>query len=1062
MAQNPLRIAIALLLSAQLLIGQQSLSELQAYKDPQVTGINRMPAKATSHSYSSAAAALADDRASSERYQSLNGEWKFHWSAVPEAAPQGFEQRGYDASSWDEIPVPANWELHGYGTAIYTNIVYPFVPVHPPLPPSEDNPTGCYLKTFSVPADWEDMQITLTFGGVSSAYYVWLNGQLLGYSEDSALPTHFDITDYLQAGENTLAVKVFRYSDAVYLEDQDHWRLSGIQRDVYLSAAPEVQLYDFAVRTELSESYDAAMLQLRPRVRMSDHTDLTGYQLSAQLYDDQGQKVAHDPMTISMKDIYEEAFGQRGGPAFPLLETSIASPRLWSAEDPQLYTLLLTVSDGAGRAIEHRSTRVGFREVEIKDGELLINGVSTKIYGVNRHDHDPITGKVVSREAMVKDILVMKENNINAVRTSHYPNNEEFYKLCDYYGLYVMDEANLETHGLGGKFSNDPAYSNAFLERATRMVERDKNHPSIIMWSLGNESGSGYNHATMAEWIRYYDPTRPIHYEGAQTTFGEHRIDDRLYRDPDYVDMVSRMYAPIEYMVDMANWEEETRPVIWCEYAHAMGNSVGNLYKYTDAIRANKRLIGGYIWDWKDQGLLQKTADGEEYFAFGGDMGDTAINTSNFCLNGIVDPMTGLKPATYEVKYQYSPIQLKTKNAFNGKLEVTNYNQFTNLNEYKISWELLEDGKVISIGTAPSVDVAPGDSGALKIDAQLPTERMADARYDVNVIFTLATAKTWADAGHEVQRYQYQIPSSTSVAMTSSPKTTLTINGNTISGKDFDIRFNSETGQLSSIAYADQEILKSGIVPQLWRPSTDNDRGGTRTPETLKVWRDIPDRLELRSFDITSIDDSHAQVTAEYEVEGVGSFSMHYLISASGDIKVHFAQRIEAELPIIPKVGVQLSIDDSYDQVHWLGKGPYENYWDRNMAATVGHYEMPIEDFYYSYIRPQESSARTETEWFALTDESGAGIYVGAIDDPVTFSVWPYSTEMIEEALHTYDLSTSDALTINIDHLQMGLGGDDSWSWKALPHEEYRVPAQDYEFSFVIKPIMRNEEVKRK
>ena len=525
------------------------------WQDPQLNGINRMPAKATSHSYETIELAKLGNKKLSRRFKTLNGQWKFQWHSVPENALDDFFEPTHNDLLWDHIPVPSNWELEGYGTAIYTNSKYPFEPVDPPYTPEDDNPVGLYRTQFEVPANWSNKQITLTFGGVSSAYYVWLNGQFLGYSEDSMLPTHFDISSYLIEGQNHLAVKVLRWSDGVYLEDQDHWRLSGIQRDVYLTAAPNVQLYDFFVRTDLDEDYIDATLMIRLKTKLFNGSNINGEMVHVQLYDERQQPVLDQTMQISVQSIYHEKYEQRGKPDFAMLKAKIENPKKWSAEHPNLYTLVFSVVDSNGKLLEARSTKIGFRETEIRDGEFFINGESVLMLGVNRHDHDPVTGKVISDASMLKDILLMKKNNINAVRTSHYPNNEMFYELCDEYGIYVMDEANIETHEIGGKLSNDSAWASAFLDRAIRMVERDKNHPSIIFWSLGNEAGSGLNHATMANWIRAYDPTRPVHYEGAQTTSGQHKIEGKLFKDPDYVDVVSRMYNPIEYMVKMANIE---------------------------------------------------------------------------------------------------------------------------------------------------------------------------------------------------------------------------------------------------------------------------------------------------------------------------------------------------------------------------------------------------------------------------------------------------------------------------------------------------------------------------
>lgn len=1029
--------------------------EFTPWEDPQVYGLNRMPARATSASYTSEADALLGDHMKTERYQSLNGNWKFSWASVPEKAPENFQRPDFDDSSWEEIPVPANWELHGYGTAIYTNITYPFVPVQPPLVPNDDNPTGSYRTTFTVPDNWDDMQITLTFGGVSSAYYVWLNGKLVGYSEDSRLPTHFDITNYLQPGENVLATQVYRWSDGVYLEDQDHWRLSGIHRDVYISAAPKVQLYDFFVQTDLDDNYEDATLKIRPKIAVFDGATPEGYTVEAMLFDDAGEQVLAEPLSISANAVYNERYGQRDKPPFAMMEAEISNPKKWSAEKPNLYTLVFYLKNEAGQLAEARSVKIGFREVEFRDGELFVNGESVLLYGVNRHDHHPVTGKVVTEENMLEDILVMKRFNINAVRTSHYPNNEKWYELCDEYGLYVMDEANIETHGIGGKLSNDASWSGAFLARAVRMVERDKNHSSIIFWSLGNESGSGFNHATMANWMRKYDPTRTVHYEGAQTMG---RKDGKLQKDPDYVDMISRMYNSIDYMVEMANLEGENRPVVWCEYAHSMGNSTGNLFEFWDAIRANKRLIGGYIWDWVDQGLLQKTDSGESYYAYGGDMGDTAINDKNFCMNGIVDPARNPKPALWEVKKIYQPFVITGKDLNRGEIELTNWYDFTNLNEFNIFWQLQEDGRVLQQGQLDPVDLSAGKSTTVRVPFTSP-KPVAGANYYLQLSIQLKSDQSWARAGHEIASEQLILPFSEAAPLVKSSKIkALKINGNTIEGRDFSVSFDEKTGTLQSIKQAGKEFLTEGLIPHFWRPSTDNDRGGGRTLRTLGVWREASNKRHVTSYNIEQVSQKEVAVTTVQGLPDVNSkVKVTYRIFGSGDILVENTFEAGDELPMLPKYGMQMQIPSSYDQLTWLGRGPHENYADRQMSAYVGKYTESVSEDYYMYLLPQESSNKTDVEWFTLTDARGDGLYIGSVSAPLSISAWPYTTEDIEAAQHPYDLKKRDFITVNIDHKQMGVGGDDSWSLQALPHEAFRVPAQNYSYSFLIKPIRKNE-----
>ena len=1031
--------------------------DLNNIEDPLVTAINRLPSRATSISYENEKAAIIADRKASNRYRSLNGNWKFSWAPIPEKAPEGFYTKNYDDTDWKTIPVPSNWELHGYGTAIYTNVRYPFTPVNPPYVPNDDNPTGSYRTTFEIPKNWKDMQITLQFGGVSSAFFVWVNGIKIGYGQDSMLLSEFDITPYLNEGKNLLAVQVYRWSDGVYLEDQDHWRLSGIFRDVSITASPKIQLYDFFIKTDLDENYQDALLQIRPKIKTYDGEKINGWKLEAQLFDSEGNAILETPLSKDLQGIIYEYYNQRGKPKFAMFEAAVQNPKKWSAEHPNLYTLVFYLKNEKNEVKEYRSAKIGFREVEIHDGELLINGASTLMYGVNRHDHDPINGKVVDEELMLKDIKTMKQFNINAVRTSHYPNDSRWYELCDEYGIYVMDEANLETHQLGGYLSNRSEWGNAHLERATRMVERDKNHPSIIFWSLGNESGSGPNHQAMSGWIKNYDDTRFVHYEGAQTLNHEGR---EFLKDPDYVDMMSRMYMPIEPMVKMANLEDDHRPVIWCEYAHSMGNSTGNLFKFWEAIRSNKRMIGGYIWDWVDQGLLQKTKDGTSYYAYGGDMGDIKINDKNFCLNGIVNPDRSPQPALWEAKKVFQLIDFKEVDLSEQKIEIKNRHQFTNLKNFEATWELQEDGNTIQQGKLNDVNLDPGNSTVLTIPFSKP-DPTPGAEYFLKISFKLKKASLWAPAGYEIAWEQFKLPIQKSLPLYKSQSTSsIVVNEKetqvTFSSDDFSIVFDKQTGELISYIYKDVPLITGGLTPHFWRPSTDNDRGGGRTLKKLAIWRNASKDKRLKSFKFNKERSNKYNVSINYLIADFkANVALNYTIFGDGMIYVQnqFTPLKNNELPILPKYGMQIQVSKSLDTFQWLGRGPHENYIDRNLGAAIGMYQQSVTEGYESYIRPQESGNKTDVRWSTLSDKNGNGIYVAGVGNFLSISAWPYTTEDIEKALHTYDLKKRDFITLNIDHTQMGVGGDDSWSMAALPHEEFRVPAQNYNYGFIIKPI---------
>jgi len=1002
-------------------VSKESANKIRPWEDPEVSGINRMPARATSYSFQNETSALENIKETSERYKLLNGDWKFFWSPTPKGIPSGIEKPSFNDSTWKTIPVPANWELLGYGTALYTSAGYTFSPLEPPYTPENDNPTGVYRTSFETPTNWKDMQITLTFGGVSSAYYVWLNGKLLGYSEDSMLPTHFDITPFLKKGKNELAVKVYRWSDGTYLEDQDHWRLSGIHRDVYLTAAPKVQLYDFFVQTDLDENYEDATLKVRPKIKAFDGASLDGITLGMKLFDENNNNILKDSTRITADKIYNETYSQRGENDFALMEATIENPKKWSAEKPNLYTLVFDLKNKNGEILETRSSKIGFRKIELANGELLINGQSVLLYGVNRHDHDPIHGKVVSEASMTKDILTMKQFNINAVRTSHYPNNELWYELCDKYGMYLIDEANLETHGLGGKLSNDVAWSGAFLQRAIRMVERDKNHPSIIFWSLGNESGSGFNHATMAYWIKDYDDTRFIHYEGAQTTGGKHKVENKILKDPNYVDMVSRMYSPIDYMVRMAEYKEETRPIIYCEYAHSMGNSTGNLFDFWDKIRAHKNMIGGFIWDWVDQGLLQKNKEGVEYYAYGGDMGDANLpNSSNFCINGIVDPTINPKPALWECKKIFQPIKIKASNIDKKKQTTT-----------------------ITI---------PYKKPRLKVGAE----------YFIRIGFSLKTDESWAKKNHEIAWEQIKLNYHKDFKASKKSNNTIEITNNTVKGKNFHVVFNSETGMLNNYTFKNNTLIQNGLKPSFWRPDTDNDHLGGKTYKSLAIWKKASDSRTLKSFNISKINNSKIEVKSVFGFEDTDTtMKINYTIDNKGSILVETHFKGNDSLPMLPKLGLQLETSKSFDKLTWLGKGPFENYIDRQLSADVGLYNQSILNDYYAYIRPQESGNKTEVRWFALTNKKGKGLKVTGVSKNLSISAWPYTTNDINEAQHTYNLIPRDFITVNIDYKQMGLGGDDSWSLNALPHKQFRIPSKEYSYSFLIEPVINSKNLGR-
>jgi beta-galactosidase len=1014
------------------------------WENPDIVGINKEPGHCTLIPYSDIETALKVDREASRFYRSLNGNWKFHWVRKPADRPVDFYKPGYDISNWDLIPVPSNWQMHGYGIPIYLNVPYPFPP-NPPYIPHDYNPVGSYRRRFTIPDEWKDRQIFLHFDGVKSVFYVWMNGQKVGYSQDSMTPAEFNITKYLKSGENTLAVEVYRWSDGSYLEDQDMWRLSGIYRNVYLFATPQVHIRDFFVRTDLDENYTDATLMIRPKITSFTDQSLEGWTIEAQLYDPETAPVLSEPLSRTVSSIIGEKYPQRDNVKFALLEAKVGNPQKWSAEFPNLYTLVLTLKNAEGETIEAESCRVGFRKVEIKDGQLFVNGRSIKLFGVNRHEHDPDHGRAIPVSRMIQDIKLLKQHNINAVRTSHYPDDPTWYDLCDQYGIYLIDEANLESHGLKGYLSNVAGWHNAFVERAIRMVERDKNHPSVIFWSLGNETGCGPNHAAMSAWIKEYDPTRPIHYEGAAGN----------PVDYPYVDMISRMYARIPQIIRLATDPVDDRPMVLCEYAHAMGNSVGNLKEYWDAIRSHKRLIGGFIWDWADQGLRKKDPDGKEFWAYGGDFGDKP-NDGNFCCNGLVQPDRKPNPSLYEVKKVYQRIHVLPVDILDGKFRILNEYDFLNLDSTDIRCEVSADGRVIQKGTLPKLPLPPGAQRNLQINFN-KTNLQPGAEYWIKIIFTLAADTSWARQGHILAWDQFKIPFDVPPALVVDPNTipALTMKQDpqkiTVSGDNFELTFGKKSGALESFLFNEKQLVASALVPNFWRVPTDNDEGN-RMPKRLGVWRNAGTDRTVNTVEARQLNPEVVRITAEASIP-VGTNSTCktvYTVYGSGDIIVDSSLTPDGDnLPDLPRFGMQMAVPAQFDKLTWFGRGPHETYWDRKTGAAFGLYSGSVNKLIHRYVRPQENGNRSDVRWMALTDREGVGLV--AVGMPtIDVSAWPFTMQDLEKGKHIHEPPQGDTITVNLDYRQMGVGGDDSWG--ARTHPEYTLPARPYQYRLRLMP----------
>ncbi|WP_282135715.1 glycoside hydrolase family 2 TIM barrel-domain containing protein [Seonamhaeicola maritimus] len=1051
------------------------------WENPNVNQINRLPAKATFYNYDSAQGALADTRENSTNYKSLNGDWNFKWVAKPADASDDFQKSNFDASNWNKIDVPSNWEMRGYGTPIYTNSTYPFFNDYPNIN-HHDNPVGHYIKSFTIDESWNNKDIMLHFGGVSSAFYVWVNGNFVGYSEDTRLASEFDITKHIKQGENKVAVKVYRWCDGSYLEAQDHWRMSGIEREVYLQAAPKVRLSDFTVRTDLDDNYENALLQIRPELianiknkyvakvgefgNTNLKTTVDNWELITQLIDAEGNKVG-EPTATKFGKILGENYPQRDNVYFGLIETEVKAPKKWSADVPYLYTLLLTVKDDKGNETQHTSTKVGFREVKIDErGRFLVNGNPVKMIGVNRHDHDHINGKTVTREDMEEDVKLLKQFNFNAVRTSHYPNDPYFYDLCDKYGIYVMDEANLETHGVRGLLSNVPNWSNAYLERAVRMVERDKNHPSIVMWSLGNESGTGPNHAAMAGWIKEFDPTRYIHYEGAQGIPSHPDYKKNFFKhsqgnpsDAPWVDMISRMYPQPQELQDLIDDTAsfQNTPVLMCEYAHAMGNSVGNMKTYWDVIYKNDRALGGYIWDWIDQGILRKDENGKEYYAYGGSYGDTP-NDGSFCINGIIASDRTPKPEIYECKKVNQPVVISSEDALSGNFEILNRHHATDLSQYNVSWNITENGKVIQSGELGALSTKPYKSEKLNIDFKKPKLK-AGSVYHLNIIGKLNENTLWAKSGYVVFEDQFKLnyevsepsplKSNRSLVVKESDNT-ITVNNNSIS-----LEVDKGTGYITKYKAKGVHILDSPLKLNFWRAETENDEAYRKAMKLQSEfdWMHAGDKISVEKISFEAPEKGKVIIYVKGNIANPKtSVGFIYTVLGSGEVKVNYKANIDKNAPNAPRIGMTFDIAKTYGKLSYLGKGPHANYSDRNYASHVGLYSGKPETINYKYVYPEEYGNHTETNWLKLTNTANKGILVKG-EQPLSFSVVSYSTDNLQEANFLNELVERDVYTVNIDLSQQGVGGDNTWSHRAQAHEEFRNKPGLYKYSFYLVPF---------
>ena len=1014
------------------------------WENPNLNSINREPMHATLMPYENLEKAIACKRFDSKYFQLLNGLWKFNYVEKPDDRPKNFYKLDYDVSKWKEIPVPGNWQLQGYDVPIYVNIGYTF-PINPPFIDNSWNPVGSYRREFEVPDDWKERQTFIVFDGVEAAAYYWVNGQFVGYSEDSRLPNEFNITKYLKDGKNTLAVEVYRYSDGSYLEGQDMWRLSGIFRNVYLMSTPELHIRDFEVKTILDENYTDTELAVKARVRNYGKRPFSKAKVEITLLDENKNPVGSNTLASA-----ETEYTLPEAESIVNLKAKISNPKKWSAEQPNLYTLVLKLKTEKDSVIEYESVRVGFRKSEIKDGLLQVNGKPILIKGTNRHEHDPDKAHFISDELMIKDITLMKQHNINTVRTSHYPNDTRWYELCDEYGLYVIDEANVESHGIGYKWektlANKPEWLQSHLERNQRMLERDKNHPSVIIWSLGNEAGDGTNFQEAYDWMKMRDPSRPIHYEQSKQKY--------------HTDIVCPMYARIENLLEYTK-EKRDRPYILCEYEHAMGNSLGNLQDYWDVIESHEQLQGASFWDWVDQGFRKKTKDGREFWAYGGDFGEK-MTDRNFLINGLVKPDREITPKTLEAKKVLQNISVKAVDLLKGKIELVNKYFFTDLNEFDMIWQLKEDGKVLQEGIDNKISLSPKTSKVISLSYKIPKAK-AGVEYWLYVGFRLKENKSWAKKGYEIANEQLKLPLTKEAVLVDAGKLAnlkaeQTDKAIVINGSNFQISFDKVKGAIASYTYKNTKLIEAGPQPNFWRAPTDNDFGN-KLDKRCAVWRYAGDNRVVKNISVTNESANKVKVVMEFTLPEVeSSYSSIYTIFGNGDVEIENTIIPGAkELPELPRIGMKLNLPKEFSSVEFYGRGPHENYWDRLSSAFVGQYKSTVNDLFVNYVSPQENGTRTDIRWVALSNKDGKGLMF--IGEPLlSFSAKYYTDEDLTPqergTKHLVDIVEKDYVYLNVDYKMMGVGGDDSWG--ARTHKEYTIFPQKYNYKFTLRPIESN------
>ncbi len=1026
-----------LILSIFLLPGVMLTSQnLPEWAYPGVFRINNEPAHATMMPFPDKAASLTFDKSNSSFFRSLNGTWRFRYLRNPSQTPEDFAADSINESRWTNIAVPGNWQLQGnFDPPVFTNIRHPFE-ADPPSVPQDYNPTGLYRKTFTVPDDWKDKQVFLHFAGVQSNATVYLNGKKVGYNEDGMTPAEYNITGMLRPGDNLLAVQVLNWSDGSWIEDQDFWRLSGIYREVFIFATPSQHIRDYFVTTDLDEQYKDATFNLKVSVRNYAAASAKNLSVKMSLSDASSKPVIEKVMKVGSVGAKKETLLK--------MDELVKDPLKWTAETPNLYTMTMELISSSGEVLEVISSKIGFREVEIRNGQLLFNGKAIDIKGTNRHEFDPDRGRALTRESMIRDIILMKRLNINAVRTSHYPNDTEWYLLCDEYGLYVMDEANIESHDLWANrryyIAEKPEWKAAWIDRGVSMVLRDRNHPSIFSWSMGNETGWGANFDAMYKAMKALDPARPIHYESKTPAYA-----NVLSR----YDIISTMYPTLNDIVSLMN-QDPSRPVIICEYAHTMGNSLGNFKKYWDLFYKYPRLQGGFNWDWVDQGL-RADGTGDGYWNIVNYIDGANVN------DGLINPDRIPQPETHEFKKIIQNIRVR--NISDGKLLINNLNFFTDLKNLKMDWEVIRNGYPVCSGSVEELNVNPQDSAEVSIPLGADLLKQ-DGEYYLNLVFRTKADLPYASKGFDIAMEQILLKASTpSVPEASiSGKPLQVTEGDIISikGKEISISIDKATGSIISYVFRGSQLVAEPLQPCFWRVPTDNDEGGGNSGFAAR-WRKAGlDRysVRVRNLAFRTQDNGDVLMDVASDLVFVGERTMDfrgsYTFRTDGSIVSTMDLNLPDGFPPLARVGMQFAMPSSYDNINWYGRGPFESYQDRKESAHVGLWSGAVSDQYFPYVMHQENGNKTDVRWIKITDDGATGLKITGAP-LMEVNVQNYSQQALDLAKPSKRLFRGDKTYVNIDLKQMGLGGDDSWSPRV--HDEYQLKDKSYRFGFVISPM---------